>query len=139
MGSSGGAGGWYRNVRFASGANDPLVAVAGVRSRPGAALPATLSFASLSVPNVLVSTIKKAEDDDSVVVRCYETDGEPVDAVLRLFRPFRSALRTDIIEEGGTPVPLRDGGLRVKLGKHAIETYRLRPGPSVAAASSPRR
>jgi alpha-mannosidase len=60
--------------------------------------PLTASFLSVDAPNVVVSVVKKAEEGDDLIVRCYETSGRPAEATLDLalvkrrwsgkFRPF---------------------------------------------------
>jgi alpha-mannosidase len=60
--------------------------------------PLTASFLAVDAPNVVVSVVKKAEEGDDLIVRCYETDGRPAATALDLalvkrrwsgkFRPF---------------------------------------------------
>jgi alpha-mannosidase len=60
--------------------------------------PPTASFLAVDAPNVVVSVLKKAEEGEDLIVRCYETDGRPGEATLDLgllkrrwsgkFRPF---------------------------------------------------
>lgn len=60
--------------------------------------PLSASFLSVDAPNVVVSVVKKAEDGEDLIVRCYETAGWPTQATLDLalvkrrwtgrFRPF---------------------------------------------------
>jgi alpha-mannosidase len=89
-------------------------------------LPAEKSFFGLSAQNVLISTIKKCEDDDSVIVRFYEIEGTDND--LRLEVPFKmaSAEKTNIIEEDGEPVQSSGQSLKTRIGKYAIETFKLK-------------
>jgi alpha-mannosidase len=94
----------------------------------GAFLPETMSFLSLSAPNVLVSTLKKAEDDDSVILRVYDIDGKDAEARLNLFVPVKTADKVNIIEEEGTALKPGKSGLALEVGHHAIETFRLVPG-----------
>ena len=60
--------------------------------------PLTASFLAVDAPNVVVSVVKKAEEGDDLIVRCYETSGRAAEATLDLglvkrrwsgrFRPF---------------------------------------------------
>jgi len=50
---------------------------------PGNRLPAT-SFLSVDAPNVVVSVVKKAEDGDDLIIRCYETAGRKTKATLKM-------------------------------------------------------
>ncbi len=124
------AGGWRDGGRAAVQANNPLLPVirpSGVRSDGRARLPGEKSFFSVSAPNVLVSTIKKAEDDDSVVVRVYELEGRDVEAALDSSFPVASAEKTNIIEEEGAALRAGKSGVKIHVGHHAIETVKLRP------------
>ena len=66
---------------------------------PDADLPPTKSFASISADNLMITAIKKGEDDDSVVVRLVEMEGNDTDARLQIAIPIRSAAQTNLIEE----------------------------------------
>ncbi len=46
--------------------------------------PTAASFLSVDAPNVVVSVLKKAEDGDDLIVRCYETAGRATTATLNL-------------------------------------------------------
>jgi len=46
--------------------------------------PLSASFLSVDAPNVVVSVVKKAEDGDDLIIRCYETNGRPANATLDL-------------------------------------------------------
>ncbi len=50
----------------------------------GGSRPQSASFLSVDVGNVVVSNLKKAEDGEDLVLRCYETDGRPTTATLDL-------------------------------------------------------
>ena len=46
--------------------------------------PLSASFLSVDVPNVVVSAVKKTEDGDDLIIRCYETAGRATTATLDL-------------------------------------------------------
>ncbi|HTS70174.1 MAG TPA: glycosyl hydrolase-related protein, partial [Terriglobia bacterium] len=46
--------------------------------------PQAVSFLSVDVPNIVVSTVKQAEDGNDLIVRCYETAGHATKATLDL-------------------------------------------------------
>ena len=79
----------------------------------------------MSPGNVVVSTIKKCEDDASVVVRCYDIEGKDAAAEIRFFVPVRRALRTNILEEEGRELRIEKGAAQLKVGHYAIETLKL--------------
>jgi alpha-mannosidase len=46
--------------------------------------PLSASFLSVDAPDVVVSVVKKGEDGDDLIIRCYETAGRPTKASLEL-------------------------------------------------------
>ncbi len=81
------------------------------------------SFASVNKPNVIVSAIKKCDDDNMVVVRCYDIEGVDSEVKVEFFKPVKERWLTNIIEEE----PIRTGeGDAFEVGKYAIETFKLK-------------
>jgi len=110
--------------REAAEAQLPLMAV--VPRTKNASLPSAMSFAGVSTPNVRISTIKKAEDDNSVVVRCYDVEGRSMTTLLKLFVPISTAHGCNMIEDEQKRLTARNGSVSLPIGKFAIETVKLR-------------
>jgi len=62
-------------------------------------LPGELSFLQLSPDNLVLSALKKAEDSEGVILRFYETKGEPTSGEVRLFRRIKRLTRVDLLEQ----------------------------------------
>lgn len=79
--------------------NSPLAVVsAPVQSGP---LSTEKSFVEVLTPNVFLSTVKKAEDSDTLVIRLFEVEGKDTQAKIRindLVKPGSNAVETDILE-----------------------------------------
>jgi len=78
------AGGWRQAgiVRMAEEFTAPFpILYQGIH--PGIR-PAAASFLAVDVPNVVVSAVKKSEDGDDLIVRCYETEGRATTATFDL-------------------------------------------------------
>jgi alpha-mannosidase len=120
--------GWRNGYKQGIRPNNPLVAIYAMpRASKEAYLPESMSFLSLSAPNVLVSTLKKAEDGDVAILRVYDIEGRDAEAALKLFVPLKGAEKVNIIEEEGTPLKAGKDGLSLKVGHHAVETVKLVP------------
>ncbi|MBM3295173.1 MAG: alpha-mannosidase [Candidatus Aminicenantes bacterium] len=125
--------GWRNGYKAGIQPNDRLIAVVLPDEPRGAAtaradLPPEMSFVSISSPNVLLSTVKKCEDDDSVIVRLYDIEGKDADVDLKLFVPAaRAELVNMIEEEEGRPLTIQNGAVRLRVGHHAIESIRIFP------------
>jgi alpha-mannosidase len=88
-------------------------------------LPEQQSFGTLTGKGAVVSTVKKCEDDDSVILRYYNIEGNDAEVTFRLFRDLRSLSHTNMIEEEPVPVTCSGNGFSYKLGHHAIETFKI--------------
>jgi alpha-mannosidase len=119
------AGGWRNGWKPGIQANHSLQAVLGAKAAEGAKLPSALSFFSTSAGNLLISTVKKAEDDDGVVLRCYDIEGRDAEAQVNAFRTVKRGVATNIIEDDGKPLLLDNGVVKYPVGHHAIETVKL--------------
>ena len=70
-------------VRHAATLNQrPIVLIE--TDHPEGTFPQADSYLSVDRDNIIVSVIKKAEDDDSMIIRCYESSGAPTEAAIRL-------------------------------------------------------
>jgi alpha-mannosidase len=120
-------GGWRARYRDGIAFNYPLIAfVADEARNAGASLPPSGAFLSLEPSNLIVTAMKKSEDDDSLALRFYEAEGSAVRAHLRLGRPIRQAWRTNLIEEEPAAIPVTSGGtVEFDVGPWEIVTLRL--------------
>jgi alpha-mannosidase len=121
------AAGWRNGYRAGIAANEPLTAVVAPAARTGASWPESRSFLPYSAPNLVLSTLKKAETDDAVILRAYDIEGRDAETEIRLIVPVKGAVRTNIIEEEATPMRPRQGRLVLPVGHHAVETVKLVP------------
>ncbi len=89
------------------------------------ALFAKHSFLQAQPDNVIVTAMKKAEDENSVVVRFYEWAGKDGDVTLQLPTGAQSATETDLMEKPIGPLSLRDGGVTVHAKPYEIKTLKV--------------
>lgn len=112
-------GNWRERYRDAIGFNYRLCAFSGTAqsSEPGLILE----------PHSLVLTaFKKSEDDDRLVIRFYEAEGNRSHARIRIGRPIRQAWRANLIEEDGDALyVLSDGSLDLAVKAWEIVTLKL--------------
>jgi len=89
-------------------------------------LPREGSFASVDDPNLVLDTIKRAEDSDALVLRLYEAHGGRGTARLRLGVPFSAARLANALEDDGELLELDDGAIVLPYRPHAIITVKVR-------------
>jgi alpha-mannosidase len=107
-------------IEAAEDLNAPLRAV--FSRLPGGA---THSLIEVDTRQVIVETIKRAEDSDAVIVRLYEAWGLPCHARVRTTLPARRAWLCDLLERNRTELAIRDGELDLELTPFRILTLKL--------------
>jgi len=80
------------------------------------------SLASVDDPNLVLDTVKRAEDSDALVLRLYEAHGGRGTARIRLGVPFTAARRTNALEEGGSALGLAGDEIVVPYRPHELIT-----------------
>ena len=99
------AGGWDDDtVAAAYALNDPLIVVDGAGgTAPVRLQPAQLSSGQRRISrNVVIETIKRAEDGNGIIVRLYESQRQRGPVPLTCGFPVAGAWRTNLLEENQT-------------------------------------
>jgi len=75
----------------------------------------------------MVSIMKKAEDNDDIILRIYETDGVETRAKINLNLSCGSYVETDLLEQPvGEEKPLIGRTIQVTLKPYEIKTLRIK-------------
>jgi alpha-mannosidase len=108
-------------VREAAKLNQPAYAVRG--GVPGAAS----SFASLNKSNVVLETMKLAEDGEGIILRIYECENALTKVHVNLgVAGVTSVQECNLMEESITTVPIAGNGFDLKIKPYEIKSYRVR-------------
>ena len=96
-----------------------------VREAEGAAAPGSLM--AVDAPNVIIDTVKAAEDGSGdVIIRLYECKHADTDAALTLHIPCAQASLCDMLENELTALPLADGCIPLHFRGFEVKTLRLK-------------
>ena len=117
--------GWQGGYAAAIEENHPLhVTVKEARSGKG---PATKSYLTISDPLVSVSAMKKADNEDAVVLRLVEMEGVSKDVTVSL--PFEAGrvVRCNLIEDEQEQLSCSGSSINLHIGHHSIETFKIYP------------
>lgn len=118
--------GWQHGMLQGRGANEALLAVWADESYTDTPLPESLSFFTAGDPDIFIATVKKAEDNDDVVVRLVNMSLSDKKATLQCFKAPEEARLTSLIEEDIKPLPVKGNNIQFDLGHQAIETLRFK-------------
>ena len=89
-------------------------------------LPAQYSFVQLSPENVVLTAVKKAEDDNSLIFRFYEWAGKNGEVQMRLPEGAVSAVETNLMEKPqGSPLELQGGAVSLSTKAYEIKTVKI--------------
>ena len=90
-------------------------------------LPSAHSFVEIEPKNVILTAIKKAEDDDSVIFRFYEFEGRQSQVRLTLPRAGTVAAQTNLMEKEEHPLSLESNGTAVatSIGPYEIKSVKV--------------
>ena len=88
-------------------------------------LPKSFSFVKVYPEDVILETIKKAEDSESFILRFYETIGKRTQTEILFSEPILEAWETDMMERKISKLPIQGKLLRVKLGACEIKTIQI--------------
>jgi alpha-mannosidase len=119
--------GWRNGRHFGAAANNPLTVVFNPTPSTTPTLPEQRGFFSINADNAVLSTMKKCEDDDNVIVRLYEDAGKDISARMRFVTPMLRAQSTNIIEEEGIPASYKLDELQFPLMHWSIQTFKVSP------------
>jgi alpha-mannosidase len=83
------------------------------------------AFSEVDDPNLVLDTIKPAEDSDALVLRLYEAHGGRGTARVRVASPFASARHANLLEDDGDPLEVDEGAIVIPYRPHEIVTVKL--------------
>lgn len=103
--------------------NNPLIAVA-AESHKGS-LPLEHSFVQLAPSNLVLTTLKKAEDSDAWIVEWYDAGGTGGEASLTLPAQPKKVLLSNFLEKDGAPLAVEKNVIRVRTKKSSVVTVKV--------------
>ena len=98
------------------------------------ALPASHSFVQVAADDVVLTAMKRSEDDDSLVLRFYEWAGRESDVKIKLPSGARSAAETDLMEKPIAELTLSQDAVTVHTKPYEIKTVKVQFAPSNSSA-----
>ncbi len=118
------AGDWREDtIRQAADLNMPLMARMAAGQTNG--LPSEWSLVTSSPGNLVVDTVKKAEDDARLIVRVYEAHGQRGTGRLAFGKPVQSAVECNLMEEEEGEVAFDERGLEFDFLPYQIRTFKV--------------
>ncbi|MEE1284603.1 MAG: glycoside hydrolase family 38 C-terminal domain-containing protein, partial [Acutalibacteraceae bacterium] len=112
-------------VQLAYDLNNPMSAVK--LGKQEGILPESYSFVSVSDENIVIDTVKKAEDSDETVVRMYESWNKRVNGAKLTFGfDVKSAVLCDLMENEIEPLAVENNSVTLNVKPYEIVTVKVK-------------
>lgn len=117
----------WRNgtIAAAYALNDPLLVYAPPQTTAPSANGVSASFVTVDSPNVVIETVKQAEDGNGVIVRLYECGRTRGTVSLQTGLAVQAAWQTNLLEENQTALAVTGNSVQIPIRPYAIVTVRL--------------
>ena len=119
------AGGWKDALTIRRGYELNYKLIALPFGKHQGKLPAEHSFLQAKTDNVIVTAVKKAEDDNALVVRFYEWAGKQGDVAIQFPTGATSASETDLMERPVGNLSVSKGEVKVPTKPYEIKTVKV--------------
>lgn len=83
------------------------------------------SFVTSNCPNVIIDTVKRAEDDKQIVIRMYESCGIDCQSEIQITTPVESIEEVNLMEESLHTLPVSGDKLKLTFGPFEIRTIKI--------------
>ncbi len=95
------------------------------------------SFVQAQSENIIVTALKKAEDEDALVLRFYEWAGKVGEVQLQIPPGAQSAAETDLMEKTIGSLPIQNDGVTVHTKPYEIKTIKVQYSALTETATKP--
>ena len=89
-------------------------------------LPLEYSFLKISPHNLILSALKKAEDEEAIILRFFETKGEATQTEVELFRDIKKLTLVDLLEREQSNLPFNRNHFSLMVKPFEIVTLKIK-------------
>ena len=82
-------------------------------------------FCQVSQPNIIIEAIKKAEQEDAIILRLYEAEKRRTDATLSFWRPVKRAMECSLMEEEEIALNTDEENILISMQPFEIKTVKI--------------
>ncbi|MBE6732281.1 MAG: alpha-mannosidase [Ruminococcaceae bacterium] len=88
--------------------------------------PVIHSFITVDKKNVIIDTIKGAQDGDGIIVRVYEAEGGRVNTSLKFGFNVKEAIETNLMEVNEKNMEIKDNTVNFRIKPFEVKTFRIK-------------
>jgi hypothetical protein len=110
---------------FGWAVKNPLIGVV-VKRKSNGTLPESLSFCQVDKSNIIILAIKKAEDNNGIIIRLNETEGLATEVSVTLPKiKIEKAYETNLVEKNEKIMDIQGQSVKLNLKAFGIKTIRI--------------
>jgi alpha-mannosidase len=83
------------------------------------------SFLQLKPSSLILSALKRSDDETSAIVRFYETEGRKTEGEIRFHKKVKEAYETDLLENTIKQLEPRGNRVRIEINPFEIKTLKI--------------
>lgn len=83
------------------------------------------AFFSLDAKNVIIDAVKKAQDENGVIIRMYEAEGKHTTAALTVPFKIKRVKECNMMEQDEKEVPFTENGISFDIKPFEVKTFRI--------------
>ena len=106
--------------------NNNLIGFQLTKAKNGGDLPSQFSFVELRQDNLILVSLKKAEDSDDVIMRFFETKGEETRGEIDLFKEPASVKVVNLLEEDEGNIEYSESRISLSVKPFEIISLKIR-------------
>lgn len=120
------AGSWKegKTVQMAYTVNCPMYTY--IEQPHEGKLPAEFSMVNVDKENVVIEVVKKAEDNDDVIVRVYECYNRRTAAEISFFKELKEVWECDLLENNSSKLQVDGKSFTFDIKPYEIKTFRIK-------------
>jgi len=88
-------------------------------------LPSEHSFVSMNAPNLVLTTFKKAEDENAYIFQWYESEGKDTEAEIEFPETPVKVVKSNFMEEDGEQLKFEGQRLKIRTPKNSVVTVKV--------------
>jgi alpha-mannosidase len=89
-------------------------------------LPQAMSMVNIDSDNIILETIKKAEDSDDIIIRLYECYNRRTNASINFFREIESVVECNLMERDLNKVESSKNSFTSEFKPYEIKTFKIK-------------
>ncbi|ACL70191.1 alpha-mannosidase [Halothermothrix orenii] len=108
--------------------NEPLKGLTVIDVKGQNILPPSHSFVNLDSDNVVLETLKFAEEGQGIIIRCYESYGQKSKVTIEFFKPPNWVIECDLMEEpldNNSEIRVRGNRFSFEINPYEIKTFKI--------------